>query len=188
MYKICKTEKSLQRQRELEEGFLSYMETVLFFEIEIADLCRFLNIPRKTFYRYFGSREDALYALVDHRLHDLEHYVCRGQLLSAIPPREQAIRYFTFWKEQKRFLDILGRNYLLNTLLARAVLPENIPEGLLDSSILEKDSSDSYLFNFCSTGTLAMMLQWHNSGYQKEIHEMADIAIKVFEITNRFPI
>lgn len=75
MYKICQTEKSLRRQRELENGFLDYLATVSFNQVTIAELCRHLQIPRKTFYRYFDTKEDILYALIDHRLADMDEYV-----------------------------------------------------------------------------------------------------------------
>ena len=57
MYKFCKTEQSFQRQRELEQGLLAMMEHHRFEEISVSDLCDRLNIPRKSFYRYFSSKD-----------------------------------------------------------------------------------------------------------------------------------
>lgn len=179
MYKVCRTEKSLSRQRELENGFLEYLDTVSFLEIEISDLCRHLNIPRKTFYRYFGSKEDALYSLVDHRFADLNRYVQEKQKQMNTDHRENALLYFSFWKEQKRFLDILVKNYLVSVLMARAVMPLNMPAECLYTPMVEKDSPDNYIFNFWSTGTLAMMLQWYASGFQKDVGELADITSRL---------
>ena len=68
MYKFCKTEQSVQRQRELEQGLLTMMEHQRFEEISVSDLCDRLNIPRKSFYRYFSSKDGALFALLDHTL------------------------------------------------------------------------------------------------------------------------
>lgn len=175
MYKICRTEKSIARQRELENGILEYMDTVSFFDIEIAELCRHLNIPRKTFYRYFGSMEDALHALVDHRFADLNAYLLAHNCGPSNSHRENAILFFSFWKEQKRFLDVLMRNYLAGVLLSRAVMEINIPRDLQYTNVVEKDSPDSYIFNFWTTGTLSMMLQWYFTGFQKDVQELADI-------------
>lgn len=36
-----------------------------FEEISVSDLCDRLHIPRKSFYRYFSSKEGALHALLD---------------------------------------------------------------------------------------------------------------------------
>ena len=72
MYKYCKTEQSVQRQREMEKGLLDMMKYKQFEEISVSDLCDRLNIPRKSFYRYFSSKEGALHALLAHTL--LEFY------------------------------------------------------------------------------------------------------------------
>ena len=74
MYKLCKTEQSAQRQRQLEEGLLAAMKTKRYEEITISDLCEQMDIPRKSFYRYFSSKDGALHALNDHTLLDFEQH------------------------------------------------------------------------------------------------------------------
>ena len=68
MYKLCKTEYSVRRQRQIEEALLETMETSRYEDISVSDLCARLGIPRKSFYRYFSSKDGALFALIDHRL------------------------------------------------------------------------------------------------------------------------
>ena len=70
MYKICKTEQSSQRQRQIEQGLFQLMRIMRYEDISISDLCEKLQIPRKTFYRYFSGKDGALYALIDHILID----------------------------------------------------------------------------------------------------------------------
>ena len=74
MYKLCKTEQSAQRQRQLEEGLLAAMRTKRYEEITISDLCDQMGIPRKSFYRYFSGKDGALHALIDHALLDYESF------------------------------------------------------------------------------------------------------------------
>ena len=71
MYKLCKTEQSAQRQRQLEEGLLELMRLRPYDEISVVDLCEYLQIPRKSFYRYFSNKDGALFALLDHTLMEL---------------------------------------------------------------------------------------------------------------------
>ena len=68
MYKMCKTEQSAARQRELEEGLLNIMLSRHYDEISVSELCDQLNVPRKSFYRYFSGKDGALHALIDHTL------------------------------------------------------------------------------------------------------------------------
>ena len=72
MYKLCKTEQSAARQKELEQGLLAAMSVQNYEEITISDLCKKMNIPRKSFYRYFTSKEGALHALLDHTILEFE--------------------------------------------------------------------------------------------------------------------
>ena len=56
MYKLCKTGQSAQRQKELERGLLKMMKHRRFEEISVSDLCDQMQLPRKSFYRYFSAR------------------------------------------------------------------------------------------------------------------------------------
>lgn len=180
MYKICKTEKSIARQRELEEGLLAYMETVPFFEMDITGLCRYLEIPRKTFYRYFGSKEDALYALIDHRMLDLHSSITGKASQERRSLRQDAQRFFRFWKEQKRFLDILNGNFLSGALMDRAITCSGLAGDNMGYPVDDADSAASYRENFYSAGLMSIMFKWYNGGFRKTTEEMADIVMELF--------
>ena len=97
MYKLCKTEQSARRQRELEQGLLKAMSTCHYDEISVSDLCDQLNIPRKSFYRYFSGKDGALHALIDHTLAGffetpIESIQHKGMAL------EELTQTFCFWK------------------------------------------------------------------------------------------
>ena len=78
MYKICHTEESSRRQRELEQGLLEAMGKTPYEKITLTELCRQLEIPRKSFYRYFPTKEDCLLALMDHTLSDCNDIALKG--------------------------------------------------------------------------------------------------------------
>ena len=64
MYKLCKIEKSANRQREVENMLMYMMEKQEFSKIKVSELCEKAKIPRKSFYVYFESKEDVLHALL----------------------------------------------------------------------------------------------------------------------------
>ena len=99
MYKLCKTEQSAQRQRQLERGLLEMMKHHRFEEISVSALCARMQLPRKSFYRYFSSKDGALFALLDHTL--MEFYET-GTLegLRGGSPIEDLERFFSFWKNR----------------------------------------------------------------------------------------
>ena len=94
MYKLCKTERSANRQRQLEEGLLTAMETTRYDDISVSDLCEQMDIPRKSFYRYFDSKDGALQALIDHTLMEFELFDQVDKTNPAPPPMHWSISLF----------------------------------------------------------------------------------------------
>ena len=75
MYKVCISEQSAQRQRMIEHELLALMEVKSYEEITVSELCDRVGMPRKSFYRYFSSKDGALHALMDHTLLEFKHHV-----------------------------------------------------------------------------------------------------------------
>ena len=55
MYKKCMSEISILRQQEIEDAFLEALMRDGYEQINISRICENLNIPRKSFYRYFRT-------------------------------------------------------------------------------------------------------------------------------------
>ncbi len=173
MYKLCKTEQSANRQRELEQGLLAAMAVSHFDEISVSDLCDRLQIPRKSFYRYFSGKEGALHALIDHTLIQYE--------MKNIYDSRKAMDlegFFSFWAEQKMLLDALQRSGLSNKLIQRTidhalleVLGQKPPATVMDEQ--------EYTVMFAVSGLMTMVVQWHHTGYLEPIQRMARIARQV---------
>ena len=177
MYKLCKTEQSAQRQRRLEEGLLAAMKTRRFEEITISDLCDQMGIPRKSFYRYFSSKDGALHALIDHTLMDFEQYTNApaGDALGSI--HQDLRRFFEFWQQHRQLLDALDRSGLSGELVQRAVSQVRneyvLPRVQTTPEVL-RVQSHAITFTIC--GLMNMVLGWHRSGCPESPTEMAQTA------------
>jgi len=175
MYKICHTEDSSRRQRELEMGLLEAMGKQPYARISLTELCRELNIPRKSFYRYFPTKEDCLLALIDHTL----------ALFFEMPTAKNKTRgtalgdldlYFLFWYENRTLLDALQRSSLSGILVERA---NNfaLKEGHLPRQFKTMPPQTRGLamaFSIC--GLMSMILQWHRTGFTITPDEMTKLA------------
>lgn len=180
MYKMCKTEQSAQRQRQLEQGLLAAMTTHHYAEISVSDLCDQMKIPRKSFYRYFSSKDGALYALIDHTLLEFESFP------SNIKPGEKPTyhkyleRFFLFWKEQKQLLDALERSAISGILVTRSI-DHALSDAGAPKRFLPQDErlarEHATMFSVC--GLMSMVLNWHHGGYQIAPWQMADIAVQL---------
>lgn len=178
MYKICQTEQSAKRQRELENGLLMLMLKRSYEDISVSDLCEYMQIPRKSFYRYFSSKDGALFALLDHTLADffempLTKTKTRGTALGDLD------LYFQFWYEHKLLLEALQRNSLSGFLVERANAFA-IREGHLPGQFKKwSPEIQSLAMSFSVCGLMSMILQWHRQNFRISPDEMTKLAITI---------
>lgn len=176
MYKFCKTEQSFRRQKELEQGLLAMMEHHRFEEISVSDLCDRMGIPRKSFYRYFSSKDGALHALLDHTL--MEFYDTGSfEGLRGGTPTEDLKQLFTFWKDNKRLLDAVLRSNLGGMLVERAVNLAKQEELMPGYVRAWEDMLKDIAMSFAVCGLMSMVLQWHREGYKIPTEQMAKAAV-----------
>ena len=176
MYKFCKTEQSSQRQRELEQGLLAMMAYQRFEEISVSDLCDRMGIPRKSFYRYFSSKDGALHALLDHTI--MEFYDTGSiERLRGGTPTGDLERFFLFWKNHKKMLEAVLRSNLSGMLVERAVSLAK-QEELMPGYVREwEDMMKDVAMSFVVCGLMSMVLQWHKEGYRIPTEQMAKAAV-----------
>ena len=173
MYKICQTEQTAKRQRELENGLLQLMLKHRYEDISVSDLCEYLSIPRKSFYRYFSSKDGALYALLDHTMTDFQLAEENG--ISGSAPGDLD-KYFAFWCEKKTLLDALERSGLSGILVERAT-HFAMQEKMMPRYMLGWDTSTQQIaLSFAICGLMSMVIQWHHQGFIQTADEMTKLA------------
>ena len=181
MYKVCKTERSKQRQRYIEHVFLSMLKNKDYEDITVSQLCISANIPRKAFYRYFDTKEDVFSALVNHTLAEYESFESQRKL------EKRAIKndlknFFAFWitEPRKTLLEALHKNNMLNSLYKYS--KNMLTSGAVDMPkfLPEEDFWRQYnIFNFAITGLIGMMLDWFHGGCVQTTEEMAELACRI---------
>lgn len=180
MYKQCRTEQSASRQRILEQGLMEAMAVRHYDEISVSDLCTQLEIPRKSFYRYFSSKEGALHALLDHSLMDFEGFVGSEYLREKRSIQQDMERVFAYWKSNKLLLDVLERSQLSGVLIQRAIT-FSLSESALPRRFLPLDErkTQEVVTSFAVCGLMSMVIQWHNQGYPESVQQMAQMAVRL---------
>lgn len=178
MYKLCKTEQSAARQRALEQGLLAAMTTHHYDEISVSDLCGWMEIPRKSFYRYFSSKEGALHALIDHTL--LEYEGFSQTFFQKRTYQSDLERFFQFWLEQKTLLDALERSGISGVLVTRSI-DHALSNVGVPSRFLQQEEKlareQATMFGVC--GLMSMVLNWHKTGFSLSVSQMAAIAVQL---------
>lgn len=169
MYKVCRTEQSLQRQQMIGRVLIEMMKKQPFHKISVSQLCRQAGIPRKTFYRYFETKEEVIDAYIDHLQ---QEYLL--QLPTNLSRIDQVERLLRFWYERRELLDILIQNDMVGRLIARVVtvaLREHmwscyVPHG---AEALHDDT----VATFVSSGAFSCVLYCHYQGWQQDLQKIA---------------
>ena len=180
MYKQCKTEQSASRQRRMEIGLLELMNIKPFEDISVSDLCEHLQIPRKSFYRYFSSKEGAFNALLDHTMMEYEGFNAVYAERDQRTLQKELTQFFLFWMAHKDLLDALAKNNMSGNLVERTMSHisngEVIPRRFLSDETLYAQKQVSL---FCISGLMSIVLTWHKDGYPQSAEQMATITARL---------
>lgn len=179
MYKLCKTEQSAKRQREVENALLELMSKKQYPEISITELCEKLEMPRKTFYRYFDSKEDTLYALIEHTMSEYQSFPASPNQEGLRTLTGEIENYYKFWICHKPLLDALHKNNMLEKILEVSVsFP--VKDMVSLKKFLPDDSewAREKIFKFAVCGLCFQMIDWYKSGFKTSITDMAKISCR----------
>ena len=181
MYKLCKTEQSAKRQRAMEDTLFDLMKQNRYEDISITELCQRMDMPRKAFYRYFDSKEDALYALIDHSMSDYSGFTVDRSCETARSLTSELEEYFKFWYAKRDFLDALDRSGLMGTLIERTInYPVNDRVSIVKFLPHEDDMTREKVLKFAFSGLVYTMIGWYREGFKPSAREMAKIACRMF--------
>lgn len=180
MYRHCTTEAGALRQRQLEQNLLELMADHPFEQITIGDICARAGLSRKTFYRYFDSKDGCLHALLDHTIMDGSTYYMSGHD-SEDPAMAFCCRIFEYWQSQAALLDALERNGQSLQILQRMVryIQEEEPEYTRFMGVSDDDAIEHIVY--AAGGVMALILNRHHDHYQKTAAQMGGILHRMIQ-------
>ena len=189
MYKICKTEGSTKRQREIELTLLRLMSERRYEDISVIELCDASGVPRKAFYRYFDNKDAALQGLIDHTLEEYERFT--QSMPRTEKPRRLSgdlERFFLFWTKQRELLTAIDRNNLFVNLMNSSLrFPINDITSMRKFLPYDSEWMRSQVFSFAICGLMFIMLEWFRRDFQESVHDMAKMACRTLS-TPLFPV
>ena len=182
MYKLCKTEQSANRQRNITNALFELMRQKIYEDITVTEICERMNMPRKAFYRYFDSKEDALTALIDHSMLDYTGFsgiIVEERHRSLSRELEE---FFRFWYGKRELILTLDRSSLLGTFMDR-IINYPIEDRIALVRFLPNEDAEmrKSIFKFALCGLVYMTIDWYKSGFRASTKEMARTARRMFE-------
>ena len=177
MYKHCNTEESARRQRQLEQCLLELMADTPFSNITIGQICQQADVSRKSFYRYFDSKEGCLHALLDHIIMDgSTYYLSAGDEENMVT---FCTRIFEYWHRQTPLLDALerdGQSLQILQRMVRYILIEE-PDYARYMNISSQDLMEHVVYTV--GGIMGLILTWHHERYPKSAAQMGEVLYRL---------
>ena len=180
MTKPCLTEFAQHRRELLEQSFLTILEKKPYPEISVKDICQEADIPRRTFYHYFESKEEVLETFIESIMQRCFLEIMYDIRLDAEHMKASFSRVFRFWEgDNRRKLDALIETGLESRLMSHAMkLIRTEKIGLLLNSNLNPKLVEIGLM-VGVTDFFSLLFYWSRGGYQETPEEMAEYAIWV---------
>nr|MBE6544847.1 TetR/AcrR family transcriptional regulator [Oscillospiraceae bacterium] len=187
MYKLCKTEESSKRQREIEGVLLRLMTLKGYDDITVSEICEAASLPRKSFYRYFDGKEGAMQSLLYHTMTDFQTFsdVMNNNTSDNKKKETRTLQgefegFFAFWKSKKDFLDAFDKSKLIGLLVENATgyaMSEfvNIQKFLTEGN--ERERQQVFQFTIC--GLMTLTIDWYRSGFAETVPTIARTAARL---------
>lgn len=179
MYKLCKTEQSVKRQREIEQILFDIMKVKRYEDITITEICETLKMPRKAFYRYFDSKDDAVHALIEHKMIEYEGFSQKNTGAN-ITIKKEIENFFLFWYKNRDMIEVLDKNELLSMLFMKA-LSFPIKDFISISKYLPNDSdwAKDRIFEFAVCGLMFEAMSWYREGFKTNVSDIVDVSFRI---------
>ncbi|MFT3984730.1 MAG: TetR/AcrR family transcriptional regulator [Lachnospiraceae bacterium] len=170
------------------KALLSLMDKKDYKKITVQELSEEAQFDRRTYYRYFTSKEDILELYCSYILNDMAVMM---QKKGPLTFRSGIVSYFAFWESHMDFLSLLEKNGMLHFLanhqdellyyaVGKSVQP-GIPVQLEDASPFSR-----YSFYFISGGLWNALVHWVKEKQRRTPEELTDYILTCFkEIDDR---
>ena len=169
-------------QKYFINALLTLMEEKPYGEISVSELSERAQYDRRTFYRYFKSKDDILCLYYAKLLQEMAELTNQKGMLT---PRSFCLAYFEFWNGHKDFLMLLDRHRLLHFLGESQELmiyhhvghrvQKNLPDTLSETAEFSQ-----YSFYFTQGGLWSVLIYWVRTGMKQSPAVLTEHILNTF--------
>ena len=174
MIKEAQNPLAIRSQQWLADALLLLMEEKDFHSISITEIAQKADLSRRTFYRVFDTKEDAL-AWHARQLYKEFLFLLERQTDRQFPAI--VTLYLEFWYRHKHFFELLKRSEMLPFMLNQylRVFPEVFQMVKGDYPLAQNPDALAYAMAFSAGGLLSVLLKWADDGMDKTPQEIAHL-------------
>lgn len=171
MLKVKKTDNpiAIRSQKLICESFLRLMYHKPYDKITITEICKGANLVRETFYRNFSSKEAIIKHILDHKFNELrKNHDSKSEISDFF------IHYFSYWKNNKDFLNYLIDNHLFSIMINKTIEQIYIR---VDAEIEGKETEKTkhYIASIYSGAINNLLFSWVKNDFEESPEEMSRI-------------
>ena len=180
MYKLCKTEQSASRQREIEDCFLEILRYTHYEDVTITEICQKMNMPRKSFYRYFDGKDGIIQSMIHHLMMEYNSAQIEVNGAEGVTLKKEFDVFFGFWKSKGEILSVLDKSGILGRLIESATGFAMNEFDYVRNYLTDSDDEGKYVaYRFLVSGLMTMMIGWYRGGFKESIETMSRATVKI---------
>ena len=171
-----RTETTQYLKGRIANALIQLMDDAPIEKIRVQEITELAGVGRMTWFRYFGSKTDALVFKLQQLWKEwIGEHPCSGRIGSY----EHALWFFSFWYSIRPLLSLLYRQNQYDVLLRVFLLYASIVEGDL--------RREQYHEMFFAYGMLGIVINWTATGFQETPEKLAALLPNkmMLEIINR---
>lgn len=176
MYKECKTSQSANRQIGIAQTLSEMMLTQPYEEISVSELCKRADIPRKSFYRYFDTKDDTFNFLVDKMLLECDTLIERGRTMELAVNADLLSQRFRYFKEHRNIIGAIANNRMSIPTIQRVC--ETVVLHISNFGITIT-MEERMKIAMVTSVIFAIVMSWHHSGYETPCDELAEMTYQL---------
>lgn len=167
-------------QQWMIDALLSLMDEKDYHEITIVELVQKADLGRRTFYRYFKSKDEILKLHCDFIMQDFAGRILEKEEVNLYTI---SIAYFECWNNHIHFLTLLRKSnmlYFIGNLLPELMVKVAVMTGHVSKNNVYDNYNDYwYAHHFNMGGYWSITTQWASKDVRETPKEMADIITKL---------
>ncbi len=150
------------------------LEKRQFNEITITELTTLAGVSRMAFYRNYFVKDDIIINYLDELFEDFKNEIKESGSKTSY---DIALLYFSCFKKQKQFIEVLVKSNLIYIFYDRFNL--YLTDFSSDYENEAKTKYFNYFVQFARGGLYSILLEWIKNDTKESVEEMAKLFVEI---------
>ena len=165
----AETQKKITKES-IFTALMKLLEKKKFNEVTISQITNLAGVSRMAFYRNYNVKEDIISIYLDEQFSGFYNQVLKLRQASKY---DISVCFFSFFKEKKRFIEILMASGLIYIFYQK--LSGSLFNYFKNTEEKNKPDYGTYFAYFEAGGLYSILLEWISNGTKESVETMANL-------------